>query len=133
MVHLLTNLITAARPFLFHVITHLEREKSVRAGDKSQEMMIGTVGLSIQLFFLFICWIKRQSFLHSAYHKPGQSAHKRRREMNDRSCPHNLFFINPKINNVGTDDRSLFIFSFFFVPARLSFPFRRAIHLQMTS
>ena len=35
--------------------------------------------------------------------------------------------------NVGTDDRSLFIFSFFFVPARLSFPFRRAIHLQMTS
>ena len=41
--HLLTNLITTARPFLFHVITHLEREKSVRAGDKSQEMMIGTV------------------------------------------------------------------------------------------
>ena len=120
--------------------------------------MIGTVRLSIQLFFLFICWIKRQSFLHSAYHNPvdlwwvRMVGPKEKKEHKDRPTHRStgLRLANGHIKeeekwmidrahiifsliNVGTDDRSLFIFSFFFVPARLSFPFRRAIHLQMTS
>ena len=107
-----------------------EREKSVRAGDKSQEMMIGTVRLSIQLWFLFICWIKRQSFTVPIISLASRHIKEEEKWMIDRAhikkrskCGHRWSILI----------HFLFLLCAGISLARLSFPFRRAIHLQMTS